>query len=81
MGAHEGSLLLWSLILAFWGVAVALFSRGIPDHMSALVLSVMRMDQLGFSLLCCLRVILLSVSCHLRLGTVQTSIHCFKTRD
>ena len=40
-GAHEGSLLLWALILAFWGVAVALFSRGIPDHMSALVLSVM----------------------------------------
>ena len=47
-GAHEGSLLLWSLILAFWGVAVALFSRGIPDHMSALVLSVMGMISVGF---------------------------------
>ena len=47
-GAHEGSLLLWALILAFWGVAVALFSRGIPDQMSALVLSVMGMISVGF---------------------------------
>ena len=47
-GAHEGSLLLWSLILALWGVAVALFSRGIPGHMSALVLSVMGMIAIGF---------------------------------
>ena len=47
-GAHEGSLLLWALILAFWGAAVALFSRGIPDHMSALVLSVMGMISVGF---------------------------------
>src|SRR6056300_1477174 len=47
-GAHEGSLLLWALIRAFWGVAVALFSRGIPDHMSALVLSVMGMISVGF---------------------------------
>ena len=47
-GAHEGSLLLWVLILAFWGVAVALFSRGIPDHMSSLVLSVMGMISVGF---------------------------------
>ena len=48
MGCARGSLLLWSLILAFWGVAVALFSRGIPDHMSALVLSVMGMISVGF---------------------------------
>ena len=47
-GAHEGSLLLWALILSFWGVAVALFSRGIPDHMSALVLSIMGMISVGF---------------------------------
>ena len=47
-GAHEGSLLLWALILSFWGVAVALFSRGIPDHMSALVLSIMGMIGVGF---------------------------------
>ncbi len=47
-GAHEGSLLLWVLILSFWGVAVAMFSRGIPDHMSALVLAVMGMIGVGF---------------------------------
>jgi len=47
-GAHEGSLLLWALILAGWGVAVAVFSRGIPDRMSALVLAVMGMIAVGF---------------------------------
>ena len=47
-GAHEGSLLLWALILAFWAAAVALFSRNIPEHMSALVLSVMGMISVGF---------------------------------
>ena len=47
-GAHEGSLLLWALILAFWGVAVALFSRSIPQRMAALVLSVMGMIAVGF---------------------------------
>jgi cytochrome c-type biogenesis protein CcmF len=47
-GAHEGSLLLWALILALWGVAVALFSRGIPERMAALVLSVMGMIAIGF---------------------------------
>jgi Cytochrome c biogenesis factor len=47
-GAHEGSLLLWALILAFWGVAVAFFSQGIPERMAALVLSVMGMIAVGF---------------------------------
>ena len=47
-GAHEGSLLLWVLILSLWGVAVALFSRGIPDHMAALVLAVMGIIGVGF---------------------------------
>ncbi|NBS12256.1 MAG: heme lyase CcmF/NrfE family subunit [Gammaproteobacteria bacterium] len=47
-GAHEGSLLLWALILAGWGVAVSLFSRGIPEHMAAIVLSVMGMIGIGF---------------------------------
>ena len=30
-GAHEGSLLLWVLILNVWTVAVAAFSRRLPD--------------------------------------------------
>ena len=29
-GAHEGSLLLWILILATWGYAVSLLSRNLP---------------------------------------------------
>src|SRR5580692_5133280 len=29
-GAHEGSLLLWILILSIWSVAVAAFSRALP---------------------------------------------------
>lgn len=26
-GSHEGSILLWTLLLALWGLAIALFSR------------------------------------------------------
>ncbi|MBH95687.1 MAG: heme lyase NrfEFG subunit NrfE [Gammaproteobacteria bacterium] len=47
-GAHEGSLLLWVLILSLWGAAVALLSRGIPNHVSALVLAVMGIIGVGF---------------------------------
>ena len=34
-GAHEGSLLLWALILATWTAAVALFSRALPQAVIA----------------------------------------------
>ena len=37
-GSHEGSLLLWALVLAIWTGAVALFSRGLPDVVMARVL-------------------------------------------
>ena len=47
-GAHEGSLLLWSLILSGWTVAVSLFSRNLPAAMLARVLSVMGMVSIGF---------------------------------
>ncbi len=50
-GNHEGSLLLWILILAFWIVAVARFSRALPLDMVARVLSVMAMVSAGFMLL------------------------------
>ena len=33
-GAHEGSFLLWTLIMATWTLAVALFGRGLPDRKS-----------------------------------------------
>ena len=42
-GNHEGSLLLWVLILSGWMTAVAYFSRGLPLLMVARVLSVMGM--------------------------------------
>jgi cytochrome c-type biogenesis protein CcmF len=47
-GAHEGSLLLWVLILGAWGVAVSVFSRNLPDVVLARVLSVMGMVGIGF---------------------------------
>lgn len=49
-GGHEGSLLLWALILSLWTVAVALFSRSLPQAMVARVLSVMGFVSIGFLL-------------------------------
>lgn len=49
-GAHEGSLLLWVLIQAGWTVAVATFSRGMPQESVARVLSVMGLISVGFLL-------------------------------
>ncbi|MFA5530609.1 MAG: heme lyase CcmF/NrfE family subunit [Thiohalomonadaceae bacterium] len=47
-GGHEGSLLLWVLMLAGWGVAVAVFSRHLPLDMSARVLGVLGLVSVGF---------------------------------
>ncbi len=47
-GAHEGSLLLWALILALWTGAVARFSRALPAPVIARVLGVMGLVSLGF---------------------------------
>lgn len=49
-GGHEGSLLLWILMLSGWTVAVAALSRHLPEDMTARVLSVMGMIGLGFLL-------------------------------
>ncbi|WP_278617987.1 heme lyase CcmF/NrfE family subunit [Ectopseudomonas oleovorans] len=49
-GAHEGSLLLWALIMAGWTFAVAIFSRHLPEEMLARVLAVMGMISVGFLL-------------------------------
>ena len=49
-GGHEGSLLLWALILSFWTAAVSIFSRGIPELMVSRVLAVMGMINFGFLL-------------------------------
>ncbi|MET0581611.1 MAG: heme lyase CcmF/NrfE family subunit [Pseudoxanthomonas sp.] len=47
-GAHEGSLLLWTLVLAVWNAAVAGFSRGLPERVIARVLGVIGIISLGF---------------------------------
>ena len=49
-GSHEGSLLLWVLMLAGWGFAVAVFSRHLPQEMVARVLGVMGLVAVGFIL-------------------------------
>lgn len=48
-GNHEGSLLLWVLILSGWMVAVARFSRGLPEIVLTRVLSVMGIIAVGFT--------------------------------
>jgi len=47
-GAHEGSLLLWTLVLALWTAAVAEFSRHLPAAVVSRVLAVMGMVSVGF---------------------------------
>lgn len=53
-GNHEGSLLLWTLILALCGGAVSLFDRTLPDRLRGLVLSVLGGVSGGFQLFCLL---------------------------
>jgi len=48
--AHEGSLLLWILLLAIWTVVVAHHSRKLPDSFSARVLGVLGLLSVGFLL-------------------------------
>ena len=49
-GGHEGSLLLWALILSAWISAVALYTRELPDLLTARVLSVMGLIAVGILL-------------------------------
>ncbi len=49
-GSHEGSMLLWVLMLAGWTVAVSLGSRHLPTEMVARVLGVMGLVAVGFLL-------------------------------
>jgi len=47
-GGHEGSLLLWILMLTIWMLAVTVFSRHLPEEMVARVLGVMGLVAVGF---------------------------------
>jgi cytochrome c-type biogenesis protein CcmF len=49
-GGHEGSMLLWLLILSFWMFAVSVFSKHLPREMVARILGVMGLVALGFLL-------------------------------
>ncbi|TMH64545.1 MAG: heme lyase CcmF/NrfE family subunit [Betaproteobacteria bacterium] len=49
-GSHEGSLLLWTLMLAGWTFAVTLFSRNLPPVLLARVIAVMGWVSVGFLL-------------------------------
>src|SRR5690625_3408429 len=48
-GNHEGSLLLWVLILTIFGAAVAAFGRNLPPSLKARVLGVQAWVATGFS--------------------------------
>src|SRR5471032_226358 len=49
-GGHEGSLLLWTLLLTWWMAAVSVFSKQLPMPMVARVLGVMSWINAGFLL-------------------------------
>jgi len=49
-GGHEGSILLWLLMLTFWMAAVSLFAGRLPDPLVARILAVMAMISCGFLL-------------------------------
>ena len=49
-GGHEGSLLLWVLMLSVWTVAVARFSHKLPLTFAARILGVMGLVSVGFLL-------------------------------
>jgi cytochrome c-type biogenesis protein CcmF len=49
-GSHEGSILLWTLMLATWTFAVAIFSRHLPQRLVTRVIGVMGLVSAGFLL-------------------------------
>ena len=49
-GGHEGSILLWLLMLTFWSFAVASFSKHLPEKVAARILAVMGWLAFGFLL-------------------------------
>jgi len=49
-GGHEGSVLLWILLLSCWTVAVSIFSKRMPDSFVARVVGVLGLLSVGFLL-------------------------------
>ena len=46
-GSHEGSMLLWALMLGGWTAAVALLSRHLPERIAARVIGIMGLISIG----------------------------------
>lgn len=46
-GAHEGSVLLWAMVLGLWTCAVSLFNRGLAELFAARVLGVLGLISVG----------------------------------
>jgi cytochrome c-type biogenesis protein CcmF len=78
-GNHEGSMLLWVLILAIFGAAVALFGDNLPPTLKARVLAVQGSIGLAF-----LTFIILTSNPFARMNTVpievMASIRCCRIR-
>ncbi len=49
-GGHEGSLLLWAMMLGLWTFLVTIFSKNLPDEMVARVIGVLGLIAIGFLL-------------------------------
>ena len=49
-GSHEGSMLLWLLVLSLWGAAVARFSRSLPEGFALRLLGAMGLLVAAFGL-------------------------------
>jgi cytochrome c-type biogenesis protein CcmF len=49
-GSHEGSILLWVVMLSGWTLAVASFSQSLPERFVARVLGIMGLLSVGFLL-------------------------------
>src|SRR3979490_2980323 len=47
-GNHEGSMLLWALILSLFGAAVAIFGANLPDTLRSRVLAIQPLIGVGF---------------------------------
>jgi cytochrome c-type biogenesis protein CcmF len=47
-GNHEGSMLLWALILSLFGAAVAIFGSALPDTLRSRVLAIQALIGVGF---------------------------------
>ena len=47
-GAHEGSLLLWVLVLAIWSVAVSIFSKSLPKEILNHIIIILGIVSVGF---------------------------------